>query len=110
MNVPLIFSLIGSAGFLAGVAALLHFFNTRTSARTKGGAEAYQAYRTFVHGATDDRDKEINRLKGDKVSLLGIREKLIDLAQRSFQLARDHGIAPEVLEPFYDELDDVRRM
>lgn len=110
MSANLVFSLIGSAGFLAGVAAIFNFLNTRKSTRTKGGAEAYQAYREFVHEATDDRDKEIVRLKSDKVTLLKVREKLIDLVQALFRFARHKGATDVELEPFYDQLDAIRAM
>lgn len=110
MTAALVFSLIGSAGFLAGVAALLHFFNTRKSTRTKGGAEAYQAYREFVHGATDDRDKEITRIKADKVVLLQVREKLVDLAQDLIKNLKARGASASEVEHFQDRLDGTRLM
>lgn len=110
MSTELVFSLIGSAGFLAGVAAILHFLNTRKSTRTKGGAEAYQAYREFVHGATDDRDKEIIRLTGMRDRYADRVAVLIDLVQDLLSYIRGKGATADELEPFHDRLDTARRM
>lgn len=110
MNGALVLQLLGSAGFLVGVAQILRFVNRWRSTRTSGDAEAYAKYRTFVHGATDDRDEEIARLKGEKNVLLEVKGKLIDLYQDVRGIARSHGASRNVLEPFDDRLDVLRRM
>lgn len=108
MTAALILQMIGGAGFLAGVAALLHFLNTRKSTRTKGSAEAYQAYRTFVAGAFEDAAGVTSRVTADRDRLDRIRAQLIDLVQRALTLARRKGADTEELEPLYDELDEIR--
>lgn len=108
MTAAFILQMIGGAGFLAGVAALLHFLNTRKSTRTKGSAEAYQAYRTFVAGAFEDAAGVTSRITADRDKLGGIRVRLIDLVQRALSLARRKGATQDELEPLYDELDSIR--
>ena len=108
MNTALVFSLIGSAGFLAGVAALLSFFNTRKSTRTKGGAEAYQAYQEFVHGATDDRDREITRLRKNLETRDTQVWKLVDIVQDLIKYMRARGATASETDPFQDRLDVER--
>lgn len=110
MTGALVLQMLGGAGFLAGVAAILHFLNTRKATKTKGGAEAYQAYREFVHGATDDRDEEIARLKAEKNVLLEVKVKLIDLYQDMRAIARAKGATRNEVEPFDDRLDVLRRI
>lgn len=109
MNAALVFSLIGSAGFLAGVAAIFQFLNTRKSTRTKSGADAYRAYQEFVHGATDDRDREIARITASRDKYSGVVDLLIDLVQDLILYARGRGVLIEELEPFQDRLDSARR-
>jgi len=110
VNVGLVFALIGSAGFLSGVAALLHFLNTRKPTRTKGSAEAYQAYRAFVHGAFEDADARYARMRDENTVLHDVRVRLIDLAQDLLKLARSLGATPSQTEPFEDRLDALRRL
>ncbi|AHJ88315.1 hypothetical protein Hosp_013 [Mycobacterium phage Hosp] len=108
MTAALILQMIGGAGFLAGVAALLHFLNTRKSTKTKGSAEAYQAYRTFVAGAFEDAAGVTSRVTADRDKLGGIRALLIDLVQDLLNLCRRKGATPEELEPYQDRLDTIR--
>ncbi|QGH75268.1 hypothetical protein I5G61_gp20 [Mycobacterium phage Quesadilla] len=108
MTAALVLQMIGGAGFLAGVVAILHFFNTRKSTRSKGSAEAYQAYRTFVAGAFEDAAGVTARVTADRDKLGSIRLALIELVQDVMGLARRKGATPEELEPFQDRLDDVR--
>lgn len=108
MTAALILQMIGGAGFLAGVAALLHFLNTRKSTRSKGSAEAYTAYRTFVAGAFEDAAGITSRVTADRDRLAGIRATLIDLVQDVMAFARRKGASPEELEPYQDRLDTAR--
>ncbi|AGT12919.1 hypothetical protein KAYACHO_15 [Mycobacterium phage KayaCho] len=108
MTAALVLQMIGGAGFLAGVAALLHFLNTRKSTKTKGSAEAYQAYRTFVAGAFEDAAGVTSRVTADRDKLGVIRVALIELVQDVMGLARRKGATPEELEPYQDRLDEVR--
>ena len=110
MNAELVLQLIGGAGFLAGVAAILHFLNTRTSTRTKGSAEASQAYRQFVSGAFDDRDREHERVIRERDNAWRKVDLLLDLAQDFFVYARTRGINGAEMEPFEDRLDSARRL
>ncbi|AYP70007.1 hypothetical protein I5G62_gp21 [Mycobacterium phage CRB2] len=108
MTAALVLQMIGGAGFLAGVVAVLHFFNTRKSTRSKGSAEAYQAYRTFVAGAFEDAAGVTARVTADRDKLGAIRIALIDLCQAALSLARRKGATQDELEPLYDQLDEVR--
>lgn len=108
MTAALVLQLIGGAGFLAGVAALLHFLNTRKSVKTKGTAEAYQAYRTFVAGAFEDAAGVTSRVQADRDRLNGTRALLIDLVQDLLNFCRRRGATPEDIEPYQDRLDTLR--
>ncbi|URC18123.1 membrane protein [Mycobacterium phage Zenteno07] len=108
MTAALVLQMIGGAGFLAGIVAILHFFNTRKSTRSKGSAEAYQAYRTFVAGAFEDAAGVTSRVTADRDKLAGIRATLIDLAQDLIAFARRKGATPDELEPYQDRLDTAR--
>lgn len=108
MTAALILQMIGGAGFLAGVAALLHFLNTRKSTKTKGSAEAYTAYRTFVAGAFEDAAGVTARVTGDRDRLQSVRAALIDLVQDLLNFCRRRGVTPEELEPYQDRLDVER--
>ncbi|QHB37324.1 hypothetical protein I5G58_gp022 [Mycobacterium phage BirdsNest] len=108
MTAALVLQMIGGAGFLAGIVAILHFFNTRKSTRSKGSAEAYQAYRTFVAGAFEDAAGVTSRVTADRDKLAGIRATLIDLAQDLISFARRKGATPDELEPYQDRLDTAR--
>lgn len=108
MNAALVLQMIGGAGFLAGVAALLHFLNTRKSTKSKGSAEAYQAYRTFVAGAFEDAAGVTATITADRNRLNVVRSTLIDLAQELLALARSKGATPEELDPYQDRLDNAR--
>ena len=108
MTAALILQMIGGAGFLAGVAALLHFLNTRKSTKTKGSAEAYTAYRTFVAGAFEDAAGVTSRVTADRDRLDRIRALLIDLVQDLITFCRRRGVPAEELDPYQDRLDDVR--
>lgn len=110
MTGALILQLIGGAGFLVGVGALLHFFNTRKSTKDKGSADAYMAYRAFIAGATEDRDREHGRVVGDRDRLSGIRDLLVDLVQDLIHHCRTGGASRDEMEPFQDRLDDLRSM
>lgn len=110
MNAALVLQMIGGAGFLAGVAALLHFLNTRKSTKSKGSAEAYQAYRTFVAGAFEDAAGVTASITADRNRLNTVRSTLIDLAQELMGLARSKGATPEELDPYQDRLDDARAL
>jgi hypothetical protein len=109
VTAELVLQLLGGVGFLAGIAALLHFFNTRQSTKTKGSAEAYQAYRTFVTGAFDDAAKVSTGYLKDRDRLWTVRTKLIDLVQDLLTLARENGVLPEELDHYQDRLDEVRK-
>ena len=108
MTAALVLQMIGGAGFLAGIVAILHFFNTRKSTRSKGSAEAYQAYRTFVAGAFEDAAGVTSRVTADRDKLAGVRATLIDLVQDLLGLARRKGATPDELEPYQDRLDQAR--
>lgn len=108
MTAALILQMIGGAGFLAGVAALLHFLNTRKSTKTKGSAEAYTAYRTFVAGAFEDAAGVTSRVTLDRDRLQSVRSLLIDLVQDLLNFCRRRGVSPEDLEEYQDRLDEVR--
>ena len=108
MTAALVLQMIGGAGFLAGVAALLHFLNTRKSTRTKGSAEAYQAYREFVAGAFEDAAGVTSRITADRDRLSSIRALLIDLVQDVLNFARRRGASPEDVEEYQDRLDTLR--
>lgn len=108
MTAALILQMIGGVGFLAGVAALLHFLNTRKSTKTKGSAEAYQAYRTFVVGAFEDAANITRRVTAERDHLETIRVRLIDLVQDLLVFARRLGAAPEDLDEYQDRLDHER--
>lgn len=110
MTAALVLQLFGGAGFLAGVAALLHFLNTRTSTKSKGSAEAYQAYRTFVTGAFDDAARVNTGLMVERDKLNSVRALLIDLVQELLVGLRRRGAAPEEVDSYQDRLDQVRAM
>lgn len=97
----LIIQLLGGAGFLAGMAALLHFLNTAKGARIKSSADAYTAYSAFVGDAmqkTMDDNARLNRIRG----------MLIDLAQALIATLRARGGKPGEVESYQDRLDDIR--
>lgn len=110
MTAQLIFTMIGGAGFLLGVAALLQFLNTRKSTRSKGSADAYVTWRAFTTGAFEDRDREFERVKAKRDQLFTVRELLIDLVQDLIKALRRRGATPEDLEPYQDRLDTARQM
>lgn len=109
MTGALVIQMIGGAGFLAGIAAILHFLNTRSSTKSKGSSEAYQAYQAFVHGATDDRDREIARLVARANILFDTVDNLIDLVQDCVRALRARGASAAEVEHLQDRLDDQRR-
>lgn len=110
MNVQLVLSLIGGAGFLAGIAGLLTFFNTRKATRDKSSADAYQAWRTFMTSAVDDAVKVNTGLVAERDKLHVVRSFLIDIVQEALTLARNKGATPDEIEPYLDRLDEVRAM
>lgn len=110
MSAQLWLSIIGGTGFLAGVAGLLQFFNTRRSTREKSSADAYVSWRAFMTGAVDDAAKINGGLMAERDRLYTVRAFLIDLVQLALKLARDHGIAEDKIEPLADRLDEVRAM
>ena len=109
MTAELVLQILGGAGFLAGVAALLSFLNTRKSTRTKGSAEAYQAYREFVHGAFEDVDDQFDRVRLQRDDLLAVRALLVGLVQDLIDLLKVRGAKAGEIKSFQDRLDDVRR-
>lgn len=110
MTAALVLQLLGGAGFLAGVAALLHFLNTRKSTKSKGSAEAYQAYRTFVTGAFDDAARVNTGLMQERDKLNTVRALLIDLVQELVTALRRRGATAEEMDPYQDRLDEVRAL
>ncbi|AAN01862.1 hypothetical protein SEA_WEST99_20 [Mycobacterium phage West99] len=110
MTAALVLQLLGGAGFLAGVAALLHFLNTRQSTRSKGSAEAYQAYRTFVTGAFDDAARVNTGLMTERDKLNTVRALLIDLVQELITQLRERGATPDDVVAYQDRLDEVRAL
>ncbi|AER47667.1 hypothetical protein [Mycolicibacterium goodii] len=110
MTAELVLVLLGSAGFLSGVAGLLAFLNTRKSTRSKGSAEAYQAYEQFVNRALGAADGEHSKLLASRDRLYLVRATLIDLVQDLLRFARKLGADPDELETFQDRLDEVRRL
>lgn len=109
MTAALVLQLLGGAGFLAGVAALLHFLNTRKSTRTKGSAEAYQAYREFVHGAFADVDTQFDRVVEERTKLQVTVRLLLNLAQTLIDMLRQEGVPPSQILTLQERLDDIRR-
>lgn len=109
MTAALVLQMLGGAGFLAGVAALLHFLNTRKSTRTKGSAEAYQAYREFVHGAFEDVDTQFDRVVAERDKLQVNNRLLINLAQALIDMLRACGAPASQILTFQERLDDIRR-
>ena len=103
-------SVIGGAGFLAGVAGLLQFFNTRRSTKDKSSADAYQSWRTFMTGAVDDAAKVNSGLMAERDRLYTVRAFLIALVQQAVRLAVKHGAKERDVEPINDRLDEVRAM
>ncbi|AHJ88572.1 hypothetical protein Jolie1_072 [Mycobacterium phage Julie1] len=59
MTTDLIIQMMGGAGLLSGVAALLSYVNARGRGRAQASAEAYCAYRTFIETAIDGRDYQV---------------------------------------------------
>ncbi|AHJ88374.1 hypothetical protein CG91_gp074 [Mycobacterium phage 39HC] len=59
MTAELIIQLMGGAGVLSGVAALLHYVNARQGTKARASAEAYAAYRSFIETAIDGRDYRV---------------------------------------------------
>jgi len=110
MTVELVLSMIGGAGFLAGVAGLLQFFNTRRQTREKSSADAYSSWRAFMTGAVDDAAKINAGLIGERDKLYTVRAFLIDLVQDALRLAVTHGAALDDTEALQDRLDEVRAM
>lgn len=110
MTTQMLLSLLGGAGFLAGVAALLQFLNTRKSTRDKSGADAYVAWRSFMTGAVDDAARLNADLISDRDRLRTVRAFLIDLVQELIATARPLGAAPEDCDRFSDRLDEIRAL
>jgi hypothetical protein len=108
VSAALILQLIGGAGFLAGIAALLHFLNTWKATRSKSTAEAEMAYRTWVSGAFSDVEGRYAAVVTDRDRLNGVRSTLIDLVQDLLGFARTKGATAEELDPFQDRLDETR--
>ena len=110
MNSQLVLSMIGGAGFLAGVAGLLSFFNTRKSTKDKSSADAYQSWRAFMTGAVDDAAKINNGLMAERDRLYTVRAFLIELSQSWSTAARKFGMPDSITDPLDDRLDEVRAM
>lgn len=103
MSAELVFQLLGGAGFLVGVAALLHFLNTAKGARTKSSAEANTVYRTFVNDAMGD----VNR---DRARLCRVVGLLVDLAIDLLRELRIRGASSDDLDPYHDRLEAARSL
>lgn len=110
MSIQLVLSLIGGAGFLAGIAALLQFLNTRKSTKDKSSADAYAAWRSFMTGAVDDAAKVNAVLIVERDKLYTVRMFLIDLIQDLLSLARSRGATSEDCEPYIHRLDEIRAL
>lgn len=109
MTAELVVTLLGGAGFLAGIAALLHFLNTRGSTRQKGSADAYQAWRAFMGGAFDDAARVADVVRKDRDRLETVRSLLIDLVQALIETLKAHRGKPGEIDAYQDRLDDIRR-
>lgn len=103
MSAELFMQLLGGAGFLTGIGALLHFLNTRKPTRNKTSAEAYSAYQTWVSGAITQTTEEMAKLTDN-------RKRLIDLVQALIRFARSKGATPAEVDHFQDQLDDLRNL
>ncbi|QDF17549.1 hypothetical protein SEA_YAGO84_17 [Gordonia phage Yago84] len=103
MTTELAFTLLGSAGFLTGLGALLHFLNTRKGTKAKTSADAYSAYSSWVNGAMGQTTAELRKSHG-------VRAKLIDLVQDLIRFARSKGATTAELDHFQDRLDDLRQL
>lgn len=110
MTAALVLQLVGATGFLAGVAALLHFLNTRKSTRTKGSAEAYQAYREFVNGAFEDADSRYDLVAEERNKLLISRQALLEFCQTLISALRLLGAKPNQVNAYQERLEDLRRL
>ena len=100
-NAALVLQLLGGAGFLVGVAALLHFLNTAKGARIKSSADAYTAYSAFVGDA-------MQKTMEDNARLNRIRSLLIDLAQALIATLKRLCAPSGEVESYQDRLDDIR--
>lgn len=103
MTGELILQILGGAGFLTGIGGLLHFLNTRKPTRNKSSADAYTAYSTWVTGAITQTTSELEKSNV-------VRALLIDLVQALIRFSREKGATTEEIEPFQDQLDDLRSM
>lgn len=110
MTLQLFFSLVGGAGFLAGIAGLLQFLNTRKSTKDKSSADAYTAWRSFMTGAVDDAAKVNSVLAAERDRLYTVRAFLIDLVQDLLAMARQRGASSEDCEPYLERLDEIRAL
>ena len=100
---------IAAIGGLAGLVQLFQFLNTRGSTKDKSSTDSYTSYRSFISGATDDRDREITRMKAEREILWAVKALLIDIVQDLMVLAKNFGIPAARLDPFQDRLDAARR-
>lgn len=110
MTPDLLVTLFSGAGFLAGVGGLLHFFNTRKSARDRSNADAYTTYQGFVARAMSDAEQVNSRLLESRARLNRVRSLLIDLVLTLIALCVRLGADPELIEEYRDQLDEIRAM
>jgi hypothetical protein len=105
----MVLALVGGTGFIGAVTGLFVFLNTRGSTKSKGSADAMQAWQAFMGGATADREAEHERVVTKRNELYGVRGQLIDLVQELLAMLKAMGAGPGRLDPYQDRLDDIRR-
>lgn len=99
---------IGAFGGMGTLVVFLQFLNTRKATADKSSTDSYSSYRAFVSSATDDRDREIDRMKAEREILWSVRGILIQLVQDLLTLARNAGVPGHTLDKFQDRLDKAR--
>lgn len=94
-----VFTSIGALGGLAGIVAILQFFNTRKQVQQKGIADIASVWSGLTEGAMKDASDRIKKLELKN-------DGLIDLVQLMIPEVSDIGRK----ETYQDMLDDLRRM
>ncbi|MCV7424343.1 hypothetical protein H7K45_27730 [Mycobacterium yunnanensis] len=102
-------ALVGGGGFITSLIAFLTWLNTRGSTKSKGSADAMTAWQSFMGRASEDREREHDRVLKRRDELYIIRGMLIDLVQELIELVRSKGVGPGRIESYQDKLDDIRR-